>query len=113
MTAGEFKSARKARGLVTPRPRRWAERYGLDPAPSPRKLAKANLHRYSVDSWDEACAILIQHQCIGDIDGDFDCEEDEELCANQHEEAKAHFNKYGYYECSVDGSLSSVLVDRG
>jgi len=30
---------------------------------------------------------------------------------NQYDEAKAHFNEYGYYECSVDGSLSSVLVE--
>lgn len=105
---GEFKDAKKAVGLITARPRRWADRYGLDPNPS--KPYRANMFELDAESWDVAYQLLIEYQCLGDIDGDFDCEEDVELCQVQHDEAKNHFIEYGFVECNVYNSLSSVIV---
>lgn len=106
--SGKFKDARKAVGLITARPRRWADRYGMDPNPS--KPYRANRHELGAESWEEAYAFLIEYQCLGDIDGDFDCEESEELCQNEHDEAKQHFEEYGFVECNVYNSLSSAIV---
>jgi hypothetical protein len=105
---GEFKDAKKAAGLITARPRRWADRYGVDPNPS--KPYRANLTELEAEDWDEAYWMLIQHQCLGDLDGDFDDEESEELCQIQHDEAKEHFETHGFVECNVYNSLSSVIV---
>jgi hypothetical protein len=106
--SGKFKDARKASGLITARPRRWADRYGLDPYPS--KPYRANLHELEASSWDEAYQLLIEYQCLGDIDGDFDCDESEELCQNEYDEAKNQFATYGFVERNVYNSLSSVIV---
>ena len=105
---GEFKNARKASGLVTPRPRRWVDRYGLDPTPS--RAYRANCHELEAEDWDSAYRLLIEYQCLGDIEGDFDSYEDEEFCQIAHDEAKAHFEEHGYVECNVYNSLSSVTV---
>lgn len=107
----EFKNARKASGLVTPRPRRWADRYGLDPSPS--RPHRANCHELTAEDWDSAYGLLIEYQCLGDIDGDFDSDEDYETCKIAHDEAKAHFEQHGYVECGVYNSLSSVIVSCG
>ncbi len=107
---GEFKDAAFATGLVSERPgrRRWADQYGC----AIRAKPKANLHQLQAETWEEAYALLIQYQCLGDIDGDFADEEDEMLCQNQHDEARDLFNTYGYVECQVYNSLSSVIVER-
>lgn len=110
MSRGEFKDARKACGLVTPRPFRWAERYGLDPNPS--KPYRAQRFDYEVDDWDEAYQILIENQCLSDMELDFDEPEDEELAQNQYDEAYADFHENGYVELNMYNSLSSVLVYR-
>lgn len=108
MSRGEFKDARKASGLISPRPHRWAERYGLDPNPS--KPYRAQRFEYEVDDWDEAYQILIENQCLSDMELDFNEPEDEELAQNQYDEAYAHFHEHGYVECDMYNSLSSVLV---
>lgn len=33
------------------------------------------------------------------VDGNFDSGEDEELCQIQHDEAKEHFEEYGFVQC--------------
>ena len=55
---GEFKDAKKAVGLITARPRRWADRYGLDPNPS--KPYRANMFELDAESWDVAYQLLIE-----------------------------------------------------
>jgi hypothetical protein len=108
MARGEFKDAKKACGLITPRPRRWAERYGLDLNPS--NPYRAHRHDYEVSDWDEAYAILVDNQCLPDMNCDFDDEESEEVAQIQYDEAYAHFQNHDYVECNIYNSLSSVLV---
>ena len=110
MARGEFKNEKKAVGLITPRPRRWADRYGLDLSTS--RQSRANLHEFEARTWREARALLIDYQCLGDLDLDFDDDESEEICKLQHKEARQHFFAFGYVECNVYNSLSSVIVRR-
>lgn len=108
MRLSNFKDERKACGLISARDLRWNKRYGLDIKRS--SGPKARLLMFFAKNWDDAYSIFIEHQCIGDIDGDFDCEEDEDLTRIQHDEAKLHFEDHGYVECSMHNSISSVVV---